>query len=108
VGPIWSGGILGEDKILATCYYNCLNELYKSGLPSISFPAISTGIYRFPKEEAATIALKVIFEQITGPLKDVFSEIRFVLFSKEDWYIYLEALKLLIPEKNDFLAMPKS
>jgi O-acetyl-ADP-ribose deacetylase len=64
VGPVWGGGERGEDRLLASCYRNslrCLNEL---GLTSIAFPAISTGIYGFPAERAAKIAVETILDHL--------------------------------------------
>jgi O-acetyl-ADP-ribose deacetylase (regulator of RNase III) len=60
VGPVWSGGGAGEDAILASCYRESLGLAVKHGLRTIAFPAISTGIYRFPPERAAGVAVKAI------------------------------------------------
>ena len=59
-GPIWRGGNKGEPELLANCYRNSLNLAYENGIRSIAFPSISTGVYRFPVDEAAKIALKEI------------------------------------------------
>ncbi len=56
VGPVWSGGGSGEDGLLAACYRNSLSLAVKSGARTIAFPAISTGVYRFPLERATAIA----------------------------------------------------
>jgi O-acetyl-ADP-ribose deacetylase (regulator of RNase III) len=58
VGPIWRGGDQGEDKDLAACYRNSFKLVRKYGITSIAFPAISTGSFGYPKEEAADIALR--------------------------------------------------
>lgn len=60
VGPIWSGGGYGEPETLASCYRSCLQIAVAEGLGSIAFPAISTGIYGFPKDKAAAIAWREI------------------------------------------------
>jgi O-acetyl-ADP-ribose deacetylase (regulator of RNase III) len=60
VGPVWNGGILNEPELLSRCYRNSLALAQKHGLKSIAFPAISTGIYRFPKEQAAEIAVREV------------------------------------------------
>ena len=60
VGPIWQGGDHGEEKLLASCYDQCLNLAKEYDLTSLAFPAISTGVYGFPKEQAAIIALDEI------------------------------------------------
>ena len=56
-GPVWSGGRRGEAELLASCYRNCLALVVKHGLKTVAFPAISTGIYRFPLEQATGIAV---------------------------------------------------
>jgi O-acetyl-ADP-ribose deacetylase (regulator of RNase III) len=60
VGPVWSGGEQGEDRLLAQCYQNSLALAAHHGLRSIAFPAISTGAYRFPLDRAAHIALRTV------------------------------------------------
>jgi len=57
VGPVWSGGQRGEDGLLASCYRESLARAREVGARSVAFPAISTGVYRFPLERAARIAL---------------------------------------------------
>lgn len=59
-GPIWHGGSQGEDELLASSYRNSLQRAEEQGLESVAFPSISTGIYHFPVERAAGIALKTI------------------------------------------------
>lgn len=58
VGPIWHGGDSGEPELLADCYRSCLALAAQQGIRSIAFPAISTGIYGFPADRAAAIAVK--------------------------------------------------
>jgi O-acetyl-ADP-ribose deacetylase (regulator of RNase III) len=60
VGPVWRGGNHGEDELLAGCYRTCLDLARERGVRSIAFPAISTGIYGFPKERAAEIAVRTV------------------------------------------------
>ena len=57
VGPIWRGGGAGEPELLAACYRSCLELARAQGLRSLAFPAVSTGVYGYPKEAAAAIAL---------------------------------------------------
>ena len=57
VGPVWNGGSLGEDDLLASCYRRSIELCQKHGLASVAFPAISTGVYRFPADRAAQIAI---------------------------------------------------
>ncbi len=62
VGPVWHGGGAGEDERLASCYRNSLALAAEHDVVSIAFPAISTGVYRFPAERAATIAVETVGE----------------------------------------------
>ena len=59
-GPIWHGGAAGEDALLAACYRNSLSIAAELGCKTVAFPSISTGVYRFPIDRAARIALSVI------------------------------------------------
>jgi O-acetyl-ADP-ribose deacetylase (regulator of RNase III) len=60
VGPVWSGGQRGEDRLLAACYRTSLALAHEHGLVSIAYPAISTGAYGFPPDRAARIALRTV------------------------------------------------
>ncbi len=60
VGPVWHGGTAGEDRLLARCYRRCLVIAAEQGLRSVAFPAISTGVYGFPPERAAEIAVTTV------------------------------------------------
>lgn len=59
-GPIWQGGGHGEQELLASCYRNCLTLAEQAGCRYVAFPSISTGVYRFPLEQAAQIAIHEI------------------------------------------------
>jgi O-acetyl-ADP-ribose deacetylase (regulator of RNase III) len=85
VGPVWNGGTRGEDELLAGCYRRCMELAREHGAKSIAFPAISTGIYRFPAERAAGIAIQTVRENIQG--SDV-EEVLFVCFNEETLRIY--------------------
>src|SRR5688572_27333906 len=65
VGPVWNGGNKNEKKLLASCYTNALLLAEQHAIKTIAFPNISTGIYHFPKEEAATIAVGAV-QQFAG------------------------------------------
>jgi O-acetyl-ADP-ribose deacetylase (regulator of RNase III) len=67
VGPVWSGGNKGEDKLLASCYRSALALAAEHRLVSIAFPAISTGIYAFPADRAARIAVGTVASDIAQP-----------------------------------------
>jgi O-acetyl-ADP-ribose deacetylase len=66
VGPVWSGGGAGEDEHLASCYRTALDLAALYGLETIAYPAISTGIYRFPPDRAARIAVGTVVAEITA------------------------------------------
>jgi O-acetyl-ADP-ribose deacetylase len=66
VGPVWSGGGQGEDELLASCYRTGLALAAAHGLASIAFPAISTGIYRFPPDRAARVAVGTVAAELAS------------------------------------------
>ena len=61
-GPVWNGGKKNEEQLLKSCYENCLRLAADHGCRTVAFPSISTGIYRFPLEKAAVIAVETILE----------------------------------------------
>jgi O-acetyl-ADP-ribose deacetylase len=66
VGPVWSGGGKGEDELLASCYRRAIELCGDNNLASIAFPAISTGVYRFPADRAAHIAVSTTLAALSG------------------------------------------
>jgi O-acetyl-ADP-ribose deacetylase (regulator of RNase III) len=78
-----------EDKILSSCYKNAIRLAEKYRIKSIAFPAISTGIYGYPIEEATKVVASTIKEILPCKLE----KIRFVLFKKEDYEIYIKIFK---------------
>jgi len=86
VGPVWRGGKYGEPKLLAEAYRNSLKLAVSRGLKTIAFPAISTGAYGYPKEEAAEVALKTIKEFLEE--EDKLEEVVLVLFTQSSLRIY--------------------
>src|SRR5271170_3044423 len=66
VGPVWSGGAAGEEELLASCYRTALDLAAARWLGSIAFPAISTGIYRFPPDRAARIAVGTVAAEVAA------------------------------------------
>ena len=87
VGPVWRGGDTHEEELLASCYRNSLEVARELGVRSIAFPAISTGIYGFPKERAAEIAVR----EVRANSEEV-KEILFVCFDVETARIYQDLL----------------
>lgn len=83
VGPIWQGGGNNEPELLRSCYKNSLDLAKRHSLKSIAFPAISTGVYRYPIEEATRIALEV-----GKTFENDFGEIRYICFSQSDFEAY--------------------
>jgi O-acetyl-ADP-ribose deacetylase (regulator of RNase III) len=71
VGPVWKGGDHGEDDLLASCYRESLARAREIGARSVAFPAISTGIYGFPADRAARIAVATIQAEARPPLERV-------------------------------------
>jgi O-acetyl-ADP-ribose deacetylase len=91
VGPMWRGGSHGETELLASCYRRCLEIARTHDLASIAFPAISTGVYRYPPEEAAQIAVGTARNFTERPTS--LREIIFCCFSDHDYAIYTELLE---------------
>ena len=88
VGPVWRGGRQGEPALLESCYRNCLKLALDNEIHSIAFPGISTGIYGYPRQQAAQIALTVMREY-----EPRFKEVIACCFSEDDVRIYEETLK---------------
>lgn len=87
VGPVWQGGKRGEAELLKNCYLHSLELAVKNGVSSIAFPAVSTGVYGYPKEQAAIIAVHTVqdfCEKHPGQLDCVV----FVLFDEASYRIY--------------------
>ena len=71
VGPVWSGGRKGEEELLASCYRTSLDLAAAHRLTSLAFPAISTGIYRFPPDRAARIAVGTVAAELAAASRGV-------------------------------------
>ena len=81
VGPVWHGGNQGEDEALASCYIRAIELCQLHGLGSVAFPAISTGVYRFPAERAARIAVSSAVDALAAA--PAVSRVIFCCFSNE-------------------------
>ena len=89
-GPIWRGGKWGEAELLANCYKNCLALAKENGVKTIAFPSISTGVYRFPVEQAAKIAVGEILNGLNND--DAIEQVTIVCFDDKTKEFYLDAL----------------
>ena len=92
VGPIYRDGQRGEAELLASCYRECLAMAEGRGVATISFPAISTGVYGYPLQEAAAIAVAEVKRHLEGGDGSV-REVTFVLFDRRAWNAYAKALE---------------
>ena len=92
VGPVWYGGAHNEMKDLFNCYTNSMRLAGVYACETVAFPCISTGVYHFPKEQAAQIAITAI-KQISPSVKAV-KEVNFVCFSEGDKKIYDKLLNV--------------
>ena len=91
VGPVWGGGTRGADDSLASCYRRSLEVAVENGVKTIAFPCISTGVYGFPQERAAKIAVREVREFL-GKNQSI-EKVVFVCFLGRDFQIYSELLK---------------
>ena len=87
-GPVWHGGTRGEAELLASCYRNSLRLAAEAGCRNIAFPGISTGVYGYPRELAAQVALDTV-RKWDGKLPE---EVIFVCFSATDLEVYRKLL----------------
>jgi len=89
-GPRWRGGSKDEAQLLASCYRSCLELARSEGLRTIAFPSISTGIYGYPIDEAAAVAVATVRRELER-FPDSFDIVRFVLFPPADLATYQAA-----------------
>jgi O-acetyl-ADP-ribose deacetylase (regulator of RNase III) len=90
VGPVWHGGGRREDEALASCYARAIDLCQSHGLASIAFPAISTGVYRFPPDRAARIAVSTTVEALKAA--PAVRRVIFCCFSKESAALHEQAV----------------
>ena len=90
VGPVWRGGDDGEPELLAGAYRSSLRVADELGARSVAFPAISMGIYGYPGEDGARVAVATVAEHLRGETRVELA--RFVLFSEETYDLFAEAL----------------
>ncbi|HKH01639.1 MAG TPA: O-acetyl-ADP-ribose deacetylase [Bradyrhizobium sp.] len=90
VGPVWNSGSDGEDKALASCYARAIDLCQIHGLASVAFPAISTGVYHFPADRAARIAVSATVEALQHA--PVVTRVIFCCFSNESARLHAQAM----------------
>ncbi|MBF9143675.1 O-acetyl-ADP-ribose deacetylase [Hymenobacter properus] len=90
VGPVWNGGHKGEPELLANCYRNSLRLAAENHLESVAFPGISTGIYGYPKAEAAAVAVREVRQWLAAHAWP--QQVVFVVFDEENRRLYEQEL----------------
>ena len=90
VGPVWRGGDCNEPQLLADCYCNALRLAVENHLNTIAFPAISTGVYRFPPDRACKIAVQTVRDFL--PQNPSIQEVTFVCFDAATLHLYQQEL----------------
>jgi O-acetyl-ADP-ribose deacetylase (regulator of RNase III) len=93
VGPVWRGGAKGEHKLLASCYSNSLKLAHEHGIKTLAFPAISCGIYGYPMQQAAVIAIKETIHFLEE--HEEVSVVIFVCFDESVYEAYQQAIESL-------------
>ena len=92
-GPVWHGGGYGEEALLASCYRSCLELASENGCKTVDFPSISTGVYHFPLEKAAAIAVGTIAAYLNAHPE--IERVRMVCFDARTESFYTDALAAL-------------
>ena len=91
-GPVWNGGGNGEPEKLASSYRACLELADKQGLKSIAFCSISTGVYRYPLDKAAPLALETVIEYLNERLDTRLTRIVFAMYQDSEYSAFRDAL----------------
>ena len=94
MGPIWNGGRSKEEELLASCYFHSMQVALEHGIRSIAFPSISTGVYSFPVELAAKIAVKTV-GRFLADNENRFDSVEWVLFDDKTESAYEAEVKKL-------------
>jgi O-acetyl-ADP-ribose deacetylase len=94
VGPVWQGGGANENELLASCYRVALDLAAANNLASIAFPAISTGVYAFPADRAARIAIGTVASELSAASRSL-ARVVFCCFSEQSAQHHVDAVKEL-------------
>lgn len=94
VGPVWHGGRRKEPELLASCYLNSLKTAVENGIRTLAFPSISTGVYGYPVEKAAKIAVKTV-RQFLDDFPGKIDTVEWVLFDERTYAAYKSELDKL-------------
>ncbi|MUV04940.1 O-acetyl-ADP-ribose deacetylase [Flavobacterium rakeshii] len=92
VGPVWNGGAKKEEELLKNCYINSLNLALENNVKTIAFPNISTGIYHYPKDKAADVAIASVKEFLENNNQAI-DKVIFVCFDDENYTLYKSILE---------------
>lgn len=92
VGPVWNGGAKKEEELLKNCYINSLNLALENNVKTIAFPNISTGIYHYPKDKAADVAIASVKDFLENNNQAI-DKVIFVCFDDENYTIYKSILE---------------
>jgi O-acetyl-ADP-ribose deacetylase (regulator of RNase III) len=92
-GPVWHGGKSGESELLASCYTSCLTEADRLNLESTAFCSISTGVYGYPLERAAPIAVSAVAAYLQEHSKSFLRRVVFALYSESEYREYRSAVE---------------
>ena len=101
VGPIWNGGRSREEELLASCYFNSMQMALEHGIRSIAFPSISTGVYHFPVDLAAKIAVRTV-AGFLNKNEEKFDLVEWVLFDEITEKTYEAEVDKLYEEKRKY------
>ena len=99
VGPVWAGGDLGEDGLLASCYRRAIDLAVETDIRSIAYPAISTGVYRFPLHRAAGIAVETVADALS--LAPAIERVIFACFGEESTEAHRAALSAISSSRGE-------
>jgi O-acetyl-ADP-ribose deacetylase (regulator of RNase III) len=104
-GPMWMGGDAGEAELLSNSYWNCLNQANYMKLKSIGFCSISTGVYSYPLQDAANIAVKTVVDYVSSAVENLgvlnIQEVVFAMYTQHEYEAFCNALDIiLVPWAN--------